>query len=494
MRLLFPPTSDEWLFLGIITFLVIMLISIAELVRRLLNGNSEVTRKFVHILAGILMAFAPTVFYSGIPAIMISVLAIIVAFFSVRLGYLQSLHDTERMSYGTTFHPLAFLILVVLFWDGAPHILSISILILAIPDALAAIVGKHLRSVHYFVFSTDKKTIEGSSVMFLSTFICIMIFLWKGGYTSEYPWYTIAFVTALVVAAWELVCVNGLDNLTIPLSTAFMLHYFLVPGSHHLPLQMIAAVVLAAAIGAVAYYFKFLSGSGSIATFLLAVVIYGIGGWLWTVPILAFFIASSLLSKFGKARKKKLEQIFDKSNRRDAGQVAANGGIAGFLTLLWYMYPDHTELYYCYIASIAAVTADTWGTEIGTLLKRNPRSIVTFKTVDIGTSGGVSLAGFMGGAVGAGFVVVSAATIAGSHFESTYIIPLIISGCIGSIIDSILGATVQAQYQTTEGKRTEKTSVHGVPTSLMSGFVWINNDIVNWLCAASGAAMMYFLL
>jgi uncharacterized protein (TIGR00297 family) len=440
------------------------------------------------------MSFAPTVFDSGIPVILIAILAIIVTYFSVRLGYLQSLHDTERISYGTTFHPLAFLILVVLFWNSAPHILSIAILILAIPDALAAVSGKHLHSVHYFTFSQDKKTVEGSTVMFLSTFIGIMIFFWNGEYSTDYPWYSIALITALYVTAWELICTNGLDNLTVPLSTAFMLHYFLIPGAHHLPEQMITAVVLAAMIGIGAYYFKFLSGGGSIAAFVLAVIVFGIGGWLWTVPILTFFVASSILSKFGKEKKKSLEHIFDKSDTRDAGQVAANGGIAGILALSWYIFPEQQELYYCYVASLAAVTADTWGTEIGTLWKGNPRSVITWKPVETGTSGGVSLPGFAGGMAGAAVVTASAAAIAGSAFATAYVVPIIVSGVIGSIMDSVLGASVQAQYQTIDGKLTEKTSVDGTPTTLATGFAWINNDIVNWMCAASSAATMYFLL
>jgi uncharacterized protein (TIGR00297 family) len=494
MRVFTTPTSDEWLFISIVFFLVTMLITAAELVRRLMGGNSEITRKFVHIVAGILMAFAPFVFTSGIPAILISALAIIGTFISIRFNLLKSLHDTQRVSYGTTFHPLAFLILVLMLWNSAPDILSISILVLAVPDALAAIVGRNVRTPHFFSFSTDKKTYEGSAVMFLSTTLFIMGFLLYGNYQTQYPWIVIAVVTALVVTAWELVCTHGFDNLTIPLSTAFMLHYFIYYQPHQHPEQMITAFFLAAAIGFLSHKLNFLSPSGSIATFLLAVIVYGNGGWMWTVPILTFFIASSLLSKYGKRRKKRLELVFEKSDKRDAGQVAANGGVAGLLVMLWYLIPDHTELYYCYLASIAAVTADTWGTEIGTLMKGKPRSIITFRPVDIGTSGGVSPAGLLGGALGAALVAGSSLFVSGIPMPAEYLMLIILCGIAGSLADSILGATVQSQYVTAQGNVTERTSVNGVPTTLVRGFRAVNNDVVNWLCGTTGALLMYLLL
>ena len=99
MRLFSIPTSDEWLFLGIIFFLVGMLIGTAEIVRRLMNGGTEFTRKFVHIIVGILMVCAPYLFVSGIPAIMISSLMVILTFYSIRFDFLRSLHATGRTSY-----------------------------------------------------------------------------------------------------------------------------------------------------------------------------------------------------------------------------------------------------------------------------------------------------------------------------------------------------------------------------------------------------------
>ena len=260
------------------------------------------------------------------------------------------------------------------------------------------------------------------------------------------------------------------------------------------PEQLLTGIFFAVIISVVSFRFKLLSFSGSVATFLLATVIYGIGGWKWTVPILTFFIVSSLLSKFGKSRKKKFEIVFDKTDKRDAGQVAANGGVGGIIILIWYFFPERTALYYFYLASLAAVTADTWGTEIGTLWKGKPRSIISLKKVEPGTSGAISLQGIVGGIVGAFIVLLSVVAMNDSEFTVQVIAAIIFSGFVGSLADSILGATLQAQYQTSDGVLTEKKFANGEPTTFIRGFRWMNNDGVNWMCALAGALTMYLVM
>ncbi|MDE3057606.1 MAG: DUF92 domain-containing protein [Bacteroidota bacterium] len=273
----------------------------------------------------------------------------------------------------------------------------------------------------------------------------------------------------------------------------FLFSQFLsfLPSHLHIE-QCVLAVFLAAVIALVSLRFHFLKLSGAAATFLLAVIIFGIGGWQWAVPILVFFVSSSLLSKFGKKKKSVFDLLFEKSGTRDAGQVAANGGVAGILILCRLLFPFEPFWYPMYLASLAAVTADTWGTEIGMLAHSSPRSILTLKRVETGTSGGVSLAGIVGGACGALLIALS-----GSFWfcaDAQQIVIIVISGIVGSLADSFLGATVQAQYRCAVcGKITEKQKHCGEEAALVRGVRWFNNDIVNWVCAIVGAAVIEVL-
>lgn len=495
MNLFSAPTSNEWMLFALLFGAIGLFIVIAEYLRNKLHGSPEITRKLVHILTGVLIFFAPELFHSGVPAILLALLFIVINFIAIQLGLLKGMHGTHRRTYGTVYYPLSFLILVVLFWDSAPYLISISILILAFSDAAAAIVGENLRHPHEYRLTSDKKSYEGSLVMFLTTVVIIVACIDYFGIAIDRTTTMIAAVAiALFVTVWEALSSKGFDNLTVPLGAALMLHYFLTPLAHHHPNQMLSAVLFAAGIAIVSIYFKFLSPSGAAATFLLATIIFGIGGWRWTVPILIFFVASSLLSKIGKSRKQHHEAMVEKTDIRDEGQVAANGGIAGIILLVWYFFPDQEFLYNCYLGTLAAVTADTWGTEIGTLAKQKPISIISFRKVDAGTSGGVSLLGILGGFIGAA-IIAGAGWMMNTQTVTVVIAGKIVAaGVIGSFVDSLLGATVQAQYRSEVGTIVERTVYHGKPTVLVRGFRWIDNDIVNWLCACTGAVVMYVFM
>jgi len=125
------------------------------------------------------------------------------------------------------------------------------------------------------------------------------------------------------------------------------------------------ATLIAAIIAYLSYKVKFLTGGGAVATFILALLIFGLGGFKWALPILTFFILSSILSKMRKKKNSDVELYFEKSGRRDQFQVLANGGIGGVLVILNSVDPQ--RIYYLlYLSSLASACADTWATEIGT--------------------------------------------------------------------------------------------------------------------------------
>jgi uncharacterized protein (TIGR00297 family) len=268
--------------------------------------------------------------------------------------------------------------------------------------------------------------------------------------------------------------------------------------------RLVVGLALSLAIGGLAYWRRSLSASGVVGAVLVGTAIFGFGGWVRGLLLIVFFISSSLLSHYHDRRKAVLAEKFAKGNRRDLGQALANGGVAALLALAISLTGGVSSEFYAVLAlafygALATANADTWATELGVLARSQPRLLTTGRPVPVGTSGGVTAAGFAAALAGAtfigavGFVLVQAASrvTTGVWLLSDWIIVPVaaVSGFLGSACDSLLGATVQAIYVCDQcGVETERT-VHrcGLPTRLSRGWRWLNNDWVNFLASAAGA-------
>jgi uncharacterized protein (TIGR00297 family) len=253
-------------------------------------------------------------------------------------------------------------------------------------------------------------------------------------------------------------------------------------------MQLIIGFLLAVLISFIAYHADSLSKSGAVAATVMGTIIFGIGGWQWAILLVTFFITSSALSRAFKHRKLGLNEKFSKGHARDAGQVFGNGGVPTLFVLIHALYPESTLSWVGFAASLAAVNADTWATELGVLNPSPPRIITDLrKRVERGTSGGVSLFGIFASLLGSAIIALLAALFA-ENWSLFLIVTL--AGLAASLFDSYLGATVQAMYFCpTDNKETEKHPLHtcGTATVHIRGWRWLDNDLVNFACGAFGA-------
>jgi uncharacterized protein (TIGR00297 family) len=256
-------------------------------------------------------------------------------------------------------------------------------------------------------------------------------------------------------------------------------------------MQILYGFVLAFLIAYLAYRAHSLDKSGAVAATVVGTVIFGIGGLQWSILLLTFFITSSGLSRAFKKRKIGLNEKFSKGHERDAGQVFGNGGLATFFAALHAFYPASILPWVGFAASLAAVNADTWATELGVLNPTPPRMITDLrKRVEKGTSGGISLFGTFASLLGSAVIALPAILLTPAGTLSTPTFLLITgAGLAGSLFDSLLGATVQAMYYCPKDqKETEKHPLHtcGTETVHIRGWEWLNNDWVNFACGAFG--------
>ncbi len=483
-------TRPDQIFLALFSLTLISMLVITEVVRRRTPIPAEWTRKTVHILAGVCVAFTPFVLDSMWPMVVIGSVFAVFNFFAIRFHLLPGLHNTGRQSWGTFYYPISFVLLTLLLWESHRVILVTAMLIMAIADALAAIIGKrfgHQRVLHN---GLESKSLIGSLTLGVTSFGIVMFTFSVFKTTAGLSLIWMAGVVAVLAVALESVSLRGSDNLTLPLGSAFVMHYMVTQSSAD-NLIFTLGIVLSALVGWMSFRARFLDASGTVGLFILGSLIFGVGRWTFSLPILTFFILSSLLSKAGKRRKQQVDGVFEKTSRRDIWQVLANGGIPGLILLLWYLYPSDI-LFLLYVGALAAVTADTWGTEVGVLSTQSPRSILTGKKVPLGASGGITLLGSVGALMGA-MVVAAVAWLVSPHDSPRLMgglefMLLTGAGFIASMVDSVLGATLQVQYQCPLcGKQTEKRHhCQDVETSWIRGVSWMGNDWVNSLAALSG--------
>ena len=250
--------------------------------------------------------------------------------------------------------------------------------------------------------------------------------------------------------------------------------------------RALAGFLLAGAIAFVARNVRALSTGGAVAALLVGTAA-SIAGWTWAAVLIVFFVTSSALSRFRHAtREARIGRIVEKGNERDAVQVLANGGVFAAAALLAAA-TGESAWAAAALGGLAAATADTWATEVGTVTDRLPRSIVTFKPLPAGTSGGVTVPGTLASIAGAAFIA-GMSYFMGVGSASTAVF---VGGALGSLADSLIGATVQERRWCDGCSEATERRTHycGRATRVVGGVPGVRNDFVNVVCTLVGAGV-----
>jgi uncharacterized protein (TIGR00297 family) len=217
-----------------------------------------------------------------------------------------------------------------------------------------------------------------------------------------------------------------------------------------------------------------------VAAAIVGALVWIFAGWQAVLVLLAFFVPSTAISRLGRARKRELVDI-GKHGPRDAMQVLANGGVATVAAVLshWFGAP----LLAAFAGAFAAASADTWATEVGTLARSAPRSILTFRPLTPGLSGGVTWQGSAAQIAGSALVALVAVLV---HMAPFW--PVLVGGVAGSLADSLLGATLQTRRYCPQCQRECETDPHacGSATNVRRGLLWFDNDAVNFVATLIG--------
>ncbi|XP_071737237.1 protein PGR [Rutidosis leptorrhynchoides] len=263
-------------------------------------------------------------------------------------------------------------------------------------------------------------------------------------------------------------------------------------------LQLIIAVAISSFISINSYRKKSLDVSGALAGFFVMAVHLSVN-YRFGAMLLAFFFTSSKLTKMGEDRKRSIDADFKAGGQRNWIQVFSNSGIATVLVIAYWklkasqdtcLDSKESRIITCLVGGLighySCSNGDTWSSELGVLSDDQPRLITNFKHVRRGTNGGVTKAGLQaaaaaGAVIGLAFVIPGLFTkscTSDTFLKQLLVVPVsAVAGLAGSLIDSILGATLQ--FSGFCSVRNKVVSKPGPTVKKISGLSILDNNGVN---------------
>lgn len=206
------------------------LFTIVEILYHKAKLPTELTRKIVHIASGLIALSFPLFFNHIINVAILCGAFLVILYASKPLGLLSSINNVERETKGSTLFPI---IVCVCFWiyeiEQLYLFYYLPILILAICDPIAALVGKRLKFGEYTIMEHNK-TLAGNMGFFISCFVLCFSIAFISYSDLVHPLVT-AFALSVLCTIAEGVSINGYDNITIPgtvIGTLYIIKLFFI--------------------------------------------------------------------------------------------------------------------------------------------------------------------------------------------------------------------------------------------------------------------------
>jgi phytol kinase len=195
-----------------------LLAALALEVRRRWQGRREWSRKLVHIGTG---AVLPIAWLFGIDqaiALPAAALVTLLAALNHRVGVMPAIEDIDRHSYGTIAYGASITLLLWLYWPQQPAAATAGVLVMALGDGLAGLLGPWIPSTSWRVCG-QRKSLVGTAAMAgasLALLLLLRAVALMQQLPAPTPWALVAVAAvAVLLEQWSLL---GIDNLTVPLA------------------------------------------------------------------------------------------------------------------------------------------------------------------------------------------------------------------------------------------------------------------------------------
>ncbi len=242
---------------------------------------------------------------------------------------------------------------------------------------------------------------------------------------------------------------------------------------------------------------KVVDSSGAVASLAIGIPVFAWGGWKWFLILLLFFTGTAGFTKFKYEAKLRKGAAQEKGGARAWTNVIGNGGTAVAMAALEFLSiskgTSSADIFLAgFLGAVSTTTADTLATEIGLLYPHDPRLITSLgKRVPPGTSGGVTPLGESAAIASSLLIGVASWILQIADWSLTrFVFVTFSSGLLGSLLDSLLGASVQGVFQCDVCGKTSESEKHcGVPSRLVKGKQGFQNSTVNLVASAAGGVV-----
>jgi len=291
-----PP----WLGIGIVVALAALLSGALRILQRKTHMQSETIRKLFHLGGGAVALALPWLFDLLWPVLILFTVSMITFVTlrvvpSLRSGPGQILHAVPRESMGEFWFLLGVLVIYVIAGNDVV-VYSIGILILAVADMAAALVGLFYGQ-HSFSISGGTKSAEGSSAFLLTAFLCIHVPILLFTSVGRLESLLIAVNVGLLLMFAEAGAARGSDNFMLPVLVVVLLNAFLEMQATEIAIHFGVIV----ALGMLAFFYRnriTLSTDALIGATLVGYILWLFGDWRWLVaPLILFSTYTWLLGR-----------------------------------------------------------------------------------------------------------------------------------------------------------------------------------------------------
>ena len=282
----------------VVAAIFLSVVGVGELLRGTGACSQEATRKFVHFTGGIVSLSFAYIFVSHWTVLGLGIVFMGLMYSTKKMGLLQSVHGVKRKSSGDILHPLAiYLTFSATSYFEKPDFYMISVAVLSVSDALAALIGISYGFKVYNV-EEENKSIEGSFIFLLSTFLIVHLGLLLLTQVGRMECVLAALLISVLVTCFEAISLGGADNIIIPFGTLFIIMKITTKPIPEIIMQLCSIGM----IFLTTYLFGNISGrlghSGIIGVALAGYAAWSLVGPEWYIPVLICTILISLFDIF----------------------------------------------------------------------------------------------------------------------------------------------------------------------------------------------------